>query len=60
MGDVSNLLLSPRPPSLRKELMRYDFCENVTVNAWVKLALDKCGYDSMHSLPGEAVLVGGG
>lgn len=60
MGDVSNLLLSPRPPSLRKELMRYDFCENVTVNAWVKLALDKCGYASMHSLSGEAVLVGGG
>lgn len=58
-GDVSNLLLSPQPPSLRKELMRYDFCENVTVNAWVKLALGKCGYASTHSLSGETVLVGG-
>lgn len=59
-GDVSNLLLSPQPPSLRKELMRYDFCENVTVKAWVKLALGKCGYASTHSLSGEIVLVGGG
>ncbi|KAF2981061.1 hypothetical protein EK904_002251 [Melospiza melodia maxima] len=59
-GDVSNLSLSPQPPSLRKELMRYDFCENVAVKAWVKLALGKCGYASTHSLSGEAVLVGGG
>lgn len=58
-GDDSNLLLSPQPPSLGKELMRYDFCENVTVNAWVKLALGRCGYASTHSLSGETVLVGG-
>lgn len=60
MGDVSIFLLSPQLPSLRKELMRYDFCENVSVNAWVKLALGKCGYASTHSLSGETVLVGGG